>query len=178
MEVKVEGYSPPPMQFPNSVKRMAKTPDNNGTGVSQQLVNTHPTTIQHPDPVGQAQNGCNLDYIGDTASNKIIQHFSVEKGEREGTKSSPPNGVLQNPVQIEQVEGEAEISSSPSPCQSSTSSEPVVNDRETFKIGDRVVDSPTGFKGVVVGFRGDRVVFYTYELGRRSRPASWLTKLN
>jgi hypothetical protein len=52
------------------------------------------------------------------------------------------------------------------------------NDRETFKIGDRVADFPRGIKGVVVGFRGDRVVFDTYELGRCSRPASWLTKLN
>jgi len=81
-------------------------------------------------------------------------------------------------VEDEQGKGETEAPSSPTPSQSPTPSEPVVNDWETFKIGDRVVDFPTGFKGVVVGFRGDRVVFDTYELGRGSRPASWLTKLN
>ena len=55
--------------------------------------------------------------------------------------------------------------------------EKVVNDWETFKIGDRVLDFPTGFKGVFVGFREDRVVFDTYELGHFSRPADLLFKL-
>lgn len=76
-------------------------------------------------------------------------------------------------MQGERGEGEIEAYSSPTP-----SPEPTVIDWETFKIGDRVVDFPTGFKGVVVGFRGERVVFDTYELGRGSRPANWLTKLD
>jgi hypothetical protein len=80
-------------------------------------------------------------------------------------------------VQGERGEGETEASS-PTPCPSPISSEPVVDNRETFKIGDRVADFPSGIKVVIVGFRGDRVVFDTYEFGLRSRPPSWLTKLN
>ena len=46
-----------------------------------------------------------------------------------------------------------------------------------LKIGDRVIDVINGFKGTVVGYRVDRVVFDTYELGRYSRPADLLFKL-
>jgi hypothetical protein len=48
---------------------------------------------------------------------------------------------------------------------------------EVFEIGDRVRDIINGFKGTVVGFKDDRVVFDTYELGRCSRPADLLFKL-
>jgi hypothetical protein len=87
--------------------------------------------------------------VGDIANQKISQQLSTIEGEREGIESSTPNGVLQTTVQGEQGEGETE-SSSPTPCPNS-----VEDDGETFKIGDRAVDFPTGFKGVVVGFRGE-----------------------
>ena len=48
---------------------------------------------------------------------------------------------------------------------------------EAFEIGDRVRDIINGFKGTVVGFKDNRVVFDTYELGRCSRPADLLFKL-
>jgi len=62
-----------------------------------------------------------------------------------------------HPVQGEQGEGETE-SSSPTPCPNSVVDDPAgirFAVRETFKICDRVVDFPAGFKGVVVGFRGE-----------------------
>ena len=58
-------------------------------------------------------------------------------------------------MQIEQVEGETEISSSPTPSPSPISSEPLEDDRETFKIGDRVADFLSDFKGFVVALRGE-----------------------
>ena len=93
-----KGYSPPPTHFPSGVEIMVKTFDNNGIGVSQQLVNIDSKIIQHPDTVGQTQNSYKLDIKINTASPKISQHFTVQKREREGVKSSPPNGVLQTPV--------------------------------------------------------------------------------
>jgi hypothetical protein len=39
------------------------------------------------------------------------------------------------------------------------------------------MDVINSFKGTVVGYRDDRVVFDTYELGRYSRPADLLFKL-
>jgi hypothetical protein len=134
---------------------MAKTLDNTRISVSQQLFNTDSTTIQHSDSVGQSENGHKLDMASNLALHKISQQTTGEKGEREGLESSPPNGVLQNSGQGKRGEGEMEISSSPTPSQSPTPSEPVVNDRETFNIGDRVVDFPSGFKGFVMEFKGE-----------------------
>lgn len=73
---------------------MAKTLDNTGIGVSQQLVNTESTIIRHPDSVEQEQNGYDLGTAEDTANQKISQQITKDKGEREGVEASPPNGVL------------------------------------------------------------------------------------
>ena len=89
-----KGYSPPPTQFPSSVKQMTKTLDNTWIGVSQQLVNSDSTIIQHPELVGEPQNGHKLCQEANTAHHKISQHPSGEKGEREGFKSASPNSVL------------------------------------------------------------------------------------
>jgi hypothetical protein len=110
---------------------MAKSLDNISIEVSQQLFNIQSTTFQHPDSVESSQNAHKPCQTTNIAYHKISQQLSRKKGEREGTESSPPNGVLQNPVRGELGEGEIESTSSP-----------------------------------------------TYEFGRRSRPASWLTKLN
>jgi len=58
------------------------------------------------DPAGQFQNSYNSELAVYTADHQISQHLSVEKGEREGTESDSPNGVLQTSVQGEQGEGE------------------------------------------------------------------------
>jgi hypothetical protein len=121
-----KGYSPPPTHLPSGLDIMAKTLDNNGIGVSQQLFNIDPTTIQHPEPVGQAQNSYKLGITSNTADKKISQQLSDTQGERGGLESSPPNGVLQNSVQGEQGEGKTESSSSPTPSPSSISSESIV----------------------------------------------------
>jgi hypothetical protein len=153
---------------------MAKILDNICIGVSQQLVNTHPTIIQHPDSFKQIQNGYNSKLARHTAYKKISQHLSGEKGEREGLESSPPNGVLQTPVQG--GGGKGEITHTTIPYTSFPN--PLFRCEEAvLKVGDRVMDVINSFKGTVVGYKDDRVVFDTYELGRYSRPADLLFKL-
>jgi hypothetical protein len=170
VELKVEGDSPPPTQFPSGVEIMAESIDNTSIEVSQQLFNTESTTIQHPDPVEHSENGYKSDSTINVADQKISQQLPKKKGEREVVKPSTPNGVLHNPVQGERGEGESEVSSSPTPS-------PDQRDEDVFEIGDRVRDIINGFKGTVVGFKDDRVVFDTYEPGRCSRPADLLFKL-
>jgi hypothetical protein len=167
------GYSPPPPLFASGVEQMAKTLDIIEAKDSQQLFNTESTTIRHPNPVGQVQNGHNRCQTSDTAHNNISQQITKSKGGREGSKPSTPNGVLQTPVRGGGGKGEITqtipYSSFPNPlfrCED-----------EVVNIGDRVVDIINGFKGTVVGYRDDRVVFDTYELGRSSRPADLLRKL-
>jgi hypothetical protein len=149
---------------------MAKTLDTTSIGVSQQIFNTESTTIQHPDLVENHENGHKPDQTRNSAPHKISQQLPKKKGEREVVKPSTPNGVLHNPVQGERGKGETESLSSPTPS-------PDQRDEDVFEIGDRVRDIINGFKGTVVGFKDDRVVFDTYELGRCSRPADLLFKL-
>jgi hypothetical protein len=89
---------------------MAKILDNAGIGVSQQLVNIDPTTIQHPDSVEHFENSHKAYQISDTAHYQISQQLSDTQGEREGVESVPPNGVLQIPVGRELGKGETECS--------------------------------------------------------------------
>jgi hypothetical protein len=62
------------------VKIMAKTLDNSGIGVSQQLVNTHSTTIQHPDSVRQSENGDKLDMPVIQALTKLVNNPLEKRG--------------------------------------------------------------------------------------------------
>ena len=73
---------------------MAKTLDNTSIGVSQQLFNINSTTLQQPDPVENSENGHKPSQTSITASHKISQQITKDKGEREGVESSSPNGVL------------------------------------------------------------------------------------
>jgi hypothetical protein len=141
---------------------------------SLQLFNTESTTIQHPDPVESSQNGHKLRQTSDTAQKKISQHSPESKGGREVVKPSTPNGVLQAPVQG--GGGKGEITHTTIPYTSFPN--PLFRCEEAvLKVGDRVMDVINRFKGTVVGYRDDRVVFDTYELGRYSRPADLLFKL-
>jgi hypothetical protein len=169
-----KGYSPPPTHSSGSAEQMAKSPDIIEVKDSQQPLNTESTTIQQPNPVESPENSCKHCQVSNTAPHKISQHLTVEKVEREAVKPSTPNDVLQTPVQGGGGKGEITHTSIPY----TSFPNPLFRCEEAvLKIGDHVIDVINGFKGTVVGYKDDRVVFDTYELGRCSRPADLLFKL-
>ena len=59
---------------------MAKTLDNTGIGVSQQLVNIDSKIIQHPDPIGQTQNSYKLDIKSIQPLRKLVNTSLYKRG--------------------------------------------------------------------------------------------------
>jgi hypothetical protein len=153
---------------------MAKSLDIIEVKDSLQLFNTESTTIQQPLPVEAPQNSHKPHQETNSTSNKISQHSPESKGEREVVKPSTANAVVQTPVQG--GGGKGEITHTTIPYTSFPN--PLFRCEEAvLKIGDRVMDVINSFKGTVVGYRDERVVFDTHELGRCSRPVDLLFKL-
>jgi hypothetical protein len=87
--------TPPPTSFSSCVDLTAETTTGKEDEVSQQLFNTHSTTIQHPEIVDPTENDSILHEAIDTEAQQVIQHTTKDEGERGVVEQVKLDNVLQ-----------------------------------------------------------------------------------
>jgi hypothetical protein len=87
--------TPPPSSLSSGVELTAETTAGNGEEVSQQLVNTDSTVIQHPLDVDNKENDSIVDSLKDVENQPVIQHTAKDEGERGGVQQAQSESILQ-----------------------------------------------------------------------------------
>jgi hypothetical protein len=87
--------TPPPTYFSSRVELMAETISQKELELSQHLVNTNSTVIQHPQNVDKTENDSIVDSVKDVENQQLIQHTTKDEGERGCVEQTQSEDILQ-----------------------------------------------------------------------------------
>jgi hypothetical protein len=160
--------TPPPSSFSGRVELIPENTTGKEVEVSQQLFNTHSTTIQHPEIVDKTENDSILHEAIDTEAQPVIQHTTKDEGER---------GVVEQEQSVDVLQTSDSEENQSEKVQTKNSSQEWIK-LPLLQVGDRIIDVLTKIQGVVVGVDGERVIFHCREFGRVWRERDLVVKIS